>query len=99
MKLTTHLQLETRLRIYGAIPPLPNTSSWCGTWLSTGTNLPFPYMNLIHNHDSQVFEYYHSFGEFNSMPYIMMLACIMVMVQEHTATKSSLQLFQDQQSY
>jgi hypothetical protein len=24
----------------GAIPPLPNTSSWRGAWLSTGTNLP-----------------------------------------------------------
>jgi hypothetical protein len=28
----------------GAIPPLPNTPSWHGAWLSTGTTLPFlPY--------------------------------------------------------
>jgi hypothetical protein len=26
----------------GAIPPLPNTSSWCGTYLSIGTTLPLP---------------------------------------------------------
>jgi len=27
----------------GAIPPLSHTSSWCGTWLSTGTTLPLSY--------------------------------------------------------
>jgi hypothetical protein len=26
----------------GATPPLPNTSSWCGTKLSTGTTLLLP---------------------------------------------------------
>jgi hypothetical protein len=25
---------------WGAIPPLHHTSSWCSTWLSTGTTLP-----------------------------------------------------------
>jgi len=31
-------------RMYGAIPPLPNTHSWCGTVKkkSTGTTLPLP---------------------------------------------------------
>jgi len=29
-----------RLRMHGAIPPLPHTSSWHGAWLSTGTTLP-----------------------------------------------------------
>jgi len=28
VKLTTHLHLAPRLRMRGAIPPLPNTSSW-----------------------------------------------------------------------
>jgi hypothetical protein len=30
--------------MYGAIPPLPNTHSWCGTVKkkSTGTTLPLP---------------------------------------------------------
>jgi hypothetical protein len=26
--------------MYGAIPPLPHTCSWHGTWLSTGTTFP-----------------------------------------------------------
>jgi hypothetical protein len=30
MKLTTHLHLVQRSRMRGAIPPLPNTSSWRG---------------------------------------------------------------------
>jgi len=30
VKLTTHFHLVPRLRIHGAIPPLPNTSSWRG---------------------------------------------------------------------
>jgi hypothetical protein len=30
VKLTTHLHLVPRPRMYGAIPPLPNTSSWRG---------------------------------------------------------------------
>jgi hypothetical protein len=29
------------LRMRGAVPPLPYTSSWCGTWLSTGANFTF----------------------------------------------------------
>jgi len=34
MKLTTHLHLVLRLGLCGAIPPLPDTSSWCGALLS-----------------------------------------------------------------
>jgi hypothetical protein len=30
VKLTTHLHLVPRSRMHGAIPPLPNTSSWRG---------------------------------------------------------------------
>jgi len=30
----------------GAIPPLPNTSSWCGAYLSTGT-LPYVYLKKL----------------------------------------------------
>jgi hypothetical protein len=30
----------------GAIPPLPNTPSWRGAQLSTGTNLPLPLNKL-----------------------------------------------------
>jgi hypothetical protein len=37
MKLTTHLHLVPKLRMYGATLPPPNTSSWHGTELSTGT--------------------------------------------------------------
>jgi len=32
--------LVPRSRMRGAIPPLPNTLSWRGAWLSTGTVLP-----------------------------------------------------------
>jgi hypothetical protein len=41
MKTTTHLHPTPRPRTRGAIPPLPHTSSWRGTWLSTGTTLPY----------------------------------------------------------
>jgi hypothetical protein len=30
MKLSTYLNLLPRLRMRGAMPPLPNTPSWCG---------------------------------------------------------------------
>jgi hypothetical protein len=34
----------------GAIPPLPNTPSLRGAWLSTGTTLPFSFIsNEIHS--------------------------------------------------
>jgi hypothetical protein len=35
-KLTTHLYLMLRLRMRGAIPPIPPTSSWRGAQLSIG---------------------------------------------------------------
>jgi hypothetical protein len=34
-------------RVHRAIPPLPNTSSWRGTWLSTRTTSPFSYFLLL----------------------------------------------------
>jgi hypothetical protein len=40
VKLTTYLRLLLRLKIRGAIPLLPHTSSWRGSWLSSGTILP-----------------------------------------------------------
>jgi len=36
VKLTTHIYIQPRLRMRGAIPPLPHTSSWCSALLSTG---------------------------------------------------------------
>jgi hypothetical protein len=39
MKMTTHLHLVLRLRIHGAILPLP-MSSWCHAKLSIGAILP-----------------------------------------------------------
>jgi hypothetical protein len=42
MKLTTHLHLVSRLRMYGVIPPLPHASTWHGAKLSTRTTLPLP---------------------------------------------------------
>jgi hypothetical protein len=39
VKLTIHLLLVPRSRMCGAIPPPPNTSSWCGAYLRTGTTL------------------------------------------------------------
>jgi hypothetical protein len=39
--MTTHLLLVPKLRMRGAIPPLPHTPAWRGAWLSTGTTLPF----------------------------------------------------------
>jgi hypothetical protein len=44
VKLTTYLHLVPRLRMRGAILPLPHTSSWIGTYLSTGTTLRFSYL-------------------------------------------------------
>jgi len=41
VKLTTHLNLVPRLKMGGAVPPFPHTSSWCGAWLSTGATLSF----------------------------------------------------------
>jgi hypothetical protein len=41
VKLTIHLLLVPMLRMCGAIPPFHHMSSWDGTWLSTGTTLPF----------------------------------------------------------
>jgi hypothetical protein len=38
---TDHVQ---RLRMHGAIPPLPHTSSWCGAQLSTGTTFILSYI-------------------------------------------------------
>jgi len=43
VKLNTHLHLVPMLRMCGAIPPLPNTSSWPGTLLSTGVTLFLTY--------------------------------------------------------
>jgi hypothetical protein len=42
VKLITNLHLLPSLRMLGAISPLPHTSSWRGTQLSTGTTLPLP---------------------------------------------------------
>jgi len=36
MKPATHLNRLPRLRMRGAVPPLPNTSSCRGMWLSAG---------------------------------------------------------------
>jgi len=50
VKLTTHLQLLPRLRMCGAIPPTPNTSSWRSISLRIGTTLPLPlyaYLTVI----------------------------------------------------
>jgi len=40
MNLTTDLHLVLKLKMRAAIPPLPHTSAWRGTWLSTRINLP-----------------------------------------------------------
>jgi hypothetical protein len=40
LKVTAHPHVMLKLRIYGAIPPLPLTASWHGTQLSTGTTSP-----------------------------------------------------------
>jgi hypothetical protein len=41
VKLTTHLPLVPRLRIRGAVSPLPHTFSWRDAWRGTGTILTF----------------------------------------------------------
>jgi hypothetical protein len=41
IKLTTHLHLLLRLRMHGAIPPLPCTYLWRGAELNTRLTLPF----------------------------------------------------------
>jgi hypothetical protein len=46
MKLNGHLHIVTWLRMSGAIPPFPVTSSWRGTYLSTGTLRTLPCLQL-----------------------------------------------------
>jgi hypothetical protein len=51
VKLTTHLHLELRSRMRGAIPPLPQYASmaWCSVKKkSAGTNLRLPFVALHH---------------------------------------------------
>jgi hypothetical protein len=40
----------------GAVPPLPNTSSWRGAWLSTGTSLHLPLPPSWKGKRKQVYE-------------------------------------------
>jgi hypothetical protein len=47
MKLTTHLHLVLRLRMLGAIPPLPHMSAWRGAYLSARDNFIFLYSQLF----------------------------------------------------
>jgi hypothetical protein len=54
VKLTTHLHPVPRSRMRGAIPPLPNTSSWRHVSLSTGTTLPLPGYEIRNRHSSMV---------------------------------------------
>jgi hypothetical protein len=51
LKLTAHLHPVPRLLMSRAIPPLPSTSSWPGTLLSTGTVPRFYNKFHIHGHD------------------------------------------------
>jgi len=44
MKLTTYIHLVPRLRVCGAMHPLPHASSWCSAWLSTGTYVLILYL-------------------------------------------------------
>jgi len=41
-----HLHLVRRLRMGGAVPLVPLTFSWYGASLSTGTTLPFIYVDI-----------------------------------------------------
>jgi len=46
-KAAVHLHLVSKLRIRGAISPLPHTSSWCGAELSAVTASPSTYTSVI----------------------------------------------------
>jgi hypothetical protein len=48
VKLTNHLHLVPRSRMHGAIPPFPNTPSWCGAQLKHRDNFTF-YLYLYLN--------------------------------------------------
>jgi hypothetical protein len=48
MKLATHVHLIQRLRMRGAIPPLPYTSSWHCACLSNRTVLPGQLLLFLH---------------------------------------------------
>jgi hypothetical protein len=41
VKLTIRTHLILRLIIYGTIPPLPHTPSWCSIWFTTGMTIAF----------------------------------------------------------
>jgi hypothetical protein len=47
VRLIIHLRLVPMLRILGAMPPVPHTSSWRGTQLSTRTTLSFTYVLIF----------------------------------------------------
>jgi hypothetical protein len=47
VRLATRLHLALRLRMCGAVPPLPRTSSWCGAWFARRDNFTFTLKNFF----------------------------------------------------
>jgi hypothetical protein len=64
VKLASHLHLAPRLRMRGAIPPLPHKSRRHGVWLSTRTTLPVLHMFWYSTH----LEYFRSWTHLSSIP-------------------------------
>jgi len=52
-KMSTHLRQLPRLRMRGAMPPVPHTSSWRGTWLTRGA-ITFTYILTPGYHESRI---------------------------------------------
>jgi hypothetical protein len=67
----------------GAIPPLPNTSSWRGAWLSTGTTLPL-LMPLIAREDFSASVRTESFK-----PYLYFIKIILMILLQKIITKAA----------
>jgi hypothetical protein len=56
VKLTTHLHLVPRSRMREAIPPLPNTPSWCGSELRKAQGQLYLYLMRIKCATSVLYE-------------------------------------------
>jgi hypothetical protein len=57
MNLTTHLLLVSRLRMHGAIPPLPNTPSWRGAQLKHRDNFTYAHVYLLEVFQQKIWTY------------------------------------------
>jgi len=94
VKFTTHFLLVPRLRMRGAITPLPHTSSWCGTWLNTESFLIYHYTNMAAVRNLRWDRHYqHLLQDFEMMCDARSLINMMLKVKVKVKVKLSLCCF------